>query len=93
LRSNFSFAIFYLLGFQLRRNQIIAVGFVIRANGLFLLHQFLGNLPLEPAEIFRIPFAENLKAAMANPEIPNPVPALANRLALYFGSEVILGTP
>jgi hypothetical protein len=60
---------------------------------LFLLHQFPGNLPLEPAEIFRIPFAENLKAAMANPEIQNPVPALANRLALYFGSEVTLGTP
>jgi hypothetical protein len=49
---------------------------------LLLLHQFPGNLPLEPAEIFRIPFAENLKAAMANPEIQNPVPALANRLAL-----------
>jgi hypothetical protein len=48
---------------------------------LFFLHQFSGNLPLELAEIFRIPFAENLKAAMANPEIQNPVPALANRLA------------
>jgi hypothetical protein len=60
---------------------------------LLLLHQFPGNLPLEPAEIFRIPFAENLKAAMANPEIQNPVPALTNRLALYFGSKVTLGTP
>jgi hypothetical protein len=49
---------------------------------LFLLHQCPGNLPLEPAEIFRIPFAENLEAAMATPEIQNPVPALAVRLAL-----------
>jgi hypothetical protein len=60
---------------------------------LLLLHQFPGNLLLEPAAIFRIPLPENLKGAMANPGIQNPVPALANRLALYFGSEVTLGTP
>jgi len=79
LRSNFSFAIIlYLLGFQLRRKQIIAVSFVIRANEFFFVHQFSGNLSLELIEIFGKPLAEDLKTAMPDPEILNPISPIAN---------------
>jgi hypothetical protein len=85
--------ILYLLGFQLRRNQIVTVSFVIRANELFFLYQFPGNLPVELTEIFRKPLAENLKAAMSTPKIQNSESAIANRLALHVGSDVTLSPP
>src|SRR6202041_1165208 len=61
---------------------------VIRANEFLLLHQFPGNLPLELIEILRITLSENLKTPMPAPEIPNPVPPIADRLAIHFGCDV-----
>jgi hypothetical protein len=83
----------YLLGFPLRRTQITAVSFVIRANEFFFVHQLCGNLPLELIEIFRKPLAENLKTAMPDPEILNPVSPIANRLALDDRRDVAFTLP
>src|SRR5450432_941814 len=94
VRSNFSFAIFSLSPRRhLRRNQIIPVGLVIRANEFLLLHQFADNLPIELRETFREALTENLKPAMPSPEIPHPVPPIAYRLAFHVSRDVTLSLP
>src|ERR1700722_18873746 len=93
-RSNFSFAIFSLSPrLHLRRNQIIPVGLVIRANEFLLLHQFIDNLPIKLRETLREALTENFKPAMPTPEIPHPVPPIVHRFAFQTGSDVTLSLP
>jgi hypothetical protein len=72
VRSNFSFAIFYLLGFQLRRNQIVSIGFLVRANQFLLVHHFLGNPPAELGKIFRKTLGGKFQNRDANSRTPEP---------------------
>jgi len=76
LRSNFSFAIIYLLG--LITPKIITVSLVIGADELLFLNQVGENPPIKLREVFRKPLAEDFKPAMPTPEISNPVPTFAN---------------
>jgi hypothetical protein len=69
---------------------LVVVSLVIRADEFLLLNEFVDNMPIKLSEIFRKPLAENFKPAVPTPEIPDPVPALANRLTLHFGSDITL---
>src|SRR5580704_17986204 len=91
VRSNFSFAIALSPRLHSRRNQIIPVGFVVRANEFLFLYQFVDRLPLELCETFREALAKNLKAAMPFPEIPHPIPPLARRAAFHNRRHVPFG--
>jgi hypothetical protein len=64
------------------------MGFVVRTNEFLPLNEFVDNLPIELLKIFQKPLAKDFKTAMPAPQIPNPVPPIARRLALHFGSDV-----
>src|ERR1700722_19903918 len=72
---------------------LVTVSFVIRANEFLFLNQFVDNLPIELRETFREPPAEYFKPAMPSPEIPHPVPPIANRLKLHCGRDVTFSLP
>jgi len=92
-RSNFSFAITQLLAPSFQLKTFIPVGFVIRANEFLFINQSVNHSPIELREIFRVTFAENFKSTMPTPEIPHPVPPIANRLIFHFGRDVSFSLP
>src|SRR5579863_3673519 len=66
---------------------------VVRADEFLFFDQFVDYLPIKLAETFREALAENFKPAMPIPEIPHPILAIADRLAIHFGCDVAFGLP